>query len=169
MPRTSTSRSTTSRPSTSATTTDAIQMLTKDHRSVDALFKQFDKLAEGPSQQKNELVQQICEMLEVHATIEEEIFYPIVREVLGDQKKPDDLLNEAEVEHEHIKMLVEQLKGIAQGDELFDARVTVLKEYVKHHVQEEEGELFPKVKKSNLDLEALGDELQARKTELGAS
>ncbi len=141
---------------------DAIELLKTDHREVEALFKRFE--ASKDDSTKADIVEQICEALSVHAEIEEEIFYPAARDALSEQG--DDLLDEAEVEHGSIKSLVEQLEAAEPDDELYDAKVKVLMEYVKHHVKEEEGELFPKVKKSDLDLDNLGAELLERKTEL---
>ena len=142
---------------------DAIKLLTADHREVDALFKKVEAAKDDESA-KADIVLQICKALSVHAAIEEEIFYPAARDALSE--KGEDLLDEAEVEHESIKSLVEQLKTAEPSDELYDAKVKVLMEYVKHHVKEEEGELFPKVKKTDLDLGQLGAELAERKTEL---
>ena len=144
--------------------TDALAILTADHKEVKGLFKSYDKLvtAEGDDDEKAALATQICSMLTVHATIEEEIFYPAARESLEEQ----DLLDEAEVEHASAKDLIAQIEGMAPGDDLYDAKVKVLGEYVDHHVKEEEGELFPRVKRAKLDLQALGEELAARKQEL---
>jgi hemerythrin superfamily protein len=144
---------------------DAIKLLTKDHREVEALFEKFED-AKDDDAEKADIVAQICEALSVHAEIEEEIFYPAAREALNE--KGEDLLDEAEVEHASIKSLVAQLEEAEPGDDLYDAKVKVLTEYVKHHVKEEEGELFPKVKKTSLDLNELGAELFERKTELMA-
>ena len=142
---------------------DAIQLLMSDHKEVEELFKQFQK-AKNNNGDKAGIVEQICNALSVHAEIEEEIFYPAAREALTE--KGEDMLDEAEVEHASIKSLVEQLQDADPGEELFDAKVKVLCEYVTHHVKEEEGELFPKVKKTKLDLEELGAELMERKQEL---
>ena len=142
---------------------DAIQLLTNDHREVEKLFKQFQK-AKDDGQSKADIVEQICNALTVHAEIEEDIFYPACRDALGE--KGDDMLDEAEVEHASVKSLVEQLKDAEPDEELYSAKVKVLCEYVTHHVKEEEGEIFPKVKKAKLDLEALGEEMMERKTEL---
>jgi hemerythrin superfamily protein len=142
---------------------DAIQLLKGDHAEVKALFERFEKLGEnGSREKKEEIVREACAKLTVHATIEEEIFYPAAREV------PDveALLNEAEVEHGTAKDLIAKLDEMASDDEMFDANFTVLSEYIQHHVKEEEGELFPKVQKSDLDLDALGEEMAARKDEL---
>lgn len=145
--------------------TDAIALLTQDHKDVKKLFKQYDKMVEDGAEdgERQALAEQICEMLTVHATIEEEIFYPAARDALEEQ----DLLDEAEVEHASAKDLIAQIQaGSPTNDDLFDAKVKVLGEYIDHHVKEEEGEMFPKARKSDLDLEALGLALQERKTEL---
>jgi len=144
---------------------DAITLLMKDHREVEALFKKFEE-AKDDNSEKADIVAQICDALSDHAAIEEEIFYPAAREALSE--KGEDLLDEAEVEHASIKSLVEQLEEAEPDDELYDAKVKVLTEYVKHHVKEEEGEMFPKVKKTDLDLGQLGAEMFERKTELMA-
>ena len=144
--------------------TDAIQLLKSDHDAVDAVFKVLDSLKEdAEADEIGEIVEKACAMLTIHAQIEEEIFYPAVRESVDDV---DDLLNEADVEHGTVKDLVARLEQMDPSDEMYSANATVLAEYVKHHVKEEEGELFPKVQKSDLDLEALGAELAARKEEL---
>lgn len=147
-----------------ATTTDAIALLTADHKEVQQLFKEYDKLvkADAGDEDKESLVRQICTMLTAHATAEEEIFYPAARSVLDEP----DLIDEATVEHASAKELIAQLEQASPGDELYDAKVKVLAEYIEHHVKEEEGELFPKLKKADLDLKALGEELKARKQEL---
>jgi hemerythrin superfamily protein len=145
---------------------DAIALLTADHKDVKALFKQYDKLAESDadSEEKQALAQEICTMLTVHATVEEEIFYPAAREVLGED---EDLVDEADVEHASAKDLIAQIEDSGPDeDALFDAKVKVLGEYIDHHVKEEEGEMFPKVKKAKLDTAALGAEIAARKAEL---
>jgi hemerythrin superfamily protein len=146
--------------------TDAIKLLTEDHKAVKALFKDYEKLAkdeDAEDEDKLQIAQQICTELTVHAQIEEEIFYPAAREVLDEA----DLVDEADVEHASIKELVGQIESSSpEEDDHFDARVKVLGEYVDHHVKEEEGELFPKLKKSELDLEALGEELASRKEAL---
>jgi len=142
---------------------DAIALLMADHDEVEALFKKFQKTKDGDSA-KTDIVQKICKALTVHAEIEEEIFYPAARDALSE--KGEDLLDEAEVEHASIKSLVEQLQDADPEDEMYDAKVKVLCEYVNHHVKEEEGEMFPKVKKAKLDLEELGAELSERKMEL---
>ena len=142
---------------------DAIKLLMTDHDEVEALFKQFQKAKDGGAG-KADIVEQICKALTVHAEIEEEIFYPAARDALAE--KDEDMLDEAEVEHASIKNLVEQIQDADPDDELFDAKVKVLCEYVTHHVKEEENEMFPRVKKTDLDLDELGAELMERKQEL---
>lgn len=142
---------------------DAVALLTEDHKTVKKLFKDFDKAAEAEdTSDKEELVEQICLALKVHMEIEEEIFYPAVRAAIDE----DDMLNEAEVEHAGAKDLIAQIQEMASSDPLFDAKVTVLGEYIEHHVGEEETEMFVKAKKAKIDLAVLGDQMNKRKEEL---
>ena len=143
---------------------DAIKLLKADHDEVEELFAQYEKQKKKGGAEKSELIEKICAALTVHAQIEEEIFYPAARNAL--EEEGEELLDEAEVEHGSIKSLVDQLEAMGWDDELCDAKVKVLSEYVKHHVKEEEGEMFPKLKRTDLDLEALGAELAERKAEL---
>ncbi|WOB09610.1 hemerythrin domain-containing protein [Piscinibacter gummiphilus] len=166
MPTTSTqTRKSTATRSAAARTPDAIKLLTQDHKDVKALFKEYEKLvkAEADDSQKQALAEQICEMLSVHAQIEEELVYPAAYDVMADEA---DLVDEAQVEHASAKDLIAQIRGMQPSDDLYDAKVTVLGEYVEHHVKEEEKEMFPKLKKTELDLKELGASLQARKSEL---
>ena len=140
---------------------DAIALLKADHRAVKGLLEQFQKSRSGSKQAQ--LAEQICAALEVHSEIEEEIFYPAAREAL---KKNGDLIDEAEVEHTSVKELIDKIKGGQPGEAMWEAQVKVLGEYVIHHVKEEEGEIFPKVKKTSLDLQAIGEQLAQRKAEL---
>jgi len=140
---------------------NAIDMLLEDHKKVQKMFKDFEKLGEDDTDRKQELVSQACAELTVHATIEEEIFYPALREAFQEQ----DLLDEAEVEHATTKELIAQLGSMKAGDDLFDAKFTVLGEYTTHHIKEEQNEIFPQAKKSSIDLKALGEELMTRKQE----
>jgi hemerythrin superfamily protein len=141
-------------------TQGAIALLKEDHRAVEKLFREFeDAKGEG---RKEKLARRICLELTVHTNIEEEIFYPAC-----DGKVDEDLLKEAYVEHDSAKLLIAEIEaGSGQSDEFFDAKVQVLSEQIEHHVKEEEGELFPQVRKADLDLGALGERLLARKKEL---
>jgi hemerythrin-like domain-containing protein len=147
-------------------TQDAIALLTADHRQVSAMFKQFEELGERAKASKKKLADQICAALRVHTQIEEEIFYPAVREA---SKDLEDLVDEAVVEHASAKDLIEQLEAADPEDDLYDAKVKVLGEQVEHHVEEEEKEMFPKVRKLALDLAALGQQMAQRHDELAAS
>jgi hemerythrin superfamily protein len=140
---------------------DAIALLKADHKEVKTMVGQFN--SSRSDSKKAQLAEQICAALEVHAEIEEEIFYPAAREALN---KNGDLIDEAEVEHTSVKELIAKIKGGSPGDDLWEAQVKVLGEYVNHHVKEEEGEMFPKVRKTGLDLEAIGEQLAQRKAEL---
>jgi hemerythrin superfamily protein len=149
-----------------AAKTDATLLLERDHAQVRKLFKQYEKLAEaqGEASDREAVAEEICMLLTVHATIEEEIFYPAAREADVD----DDLLDEAEVEHASAKELIAQIRGMSPDDRLYDAKVIVLGEYIDHHVQEEERELFPKCRRAQMDLESLAEQLDGRKSELMA-
>jgi hemerythrin superfamily protein len=145
---------------------DAVQLLIADHKKVQKLFKDFEKLKEdGGAKEKSSVVQQICMELRIHTTVEEEIFYPAVRESIGD----DDLMDEADVEHEGAKSLVAQLEAMKPGDDHYDAKVTVLGEQIDHHVEEEQDEMFPKAKRAKVNLEELGERIMRRKQELQAN
>jgi hemerythrin superfamily protein len=148
---------------------DACDLLDADHKAVKKMFKEYEELtssrARGASQKKKELAQQICQELTVHAQVEEEIFYPALREAL----KETDLLDEAAVEHQSAKDLIAQIQAAGEPDEMFDAKVKVLGEYIDHHVKEERGEIFPKARSAKkLDLIAMREELETRKEELMA-
>lgn len=144
---------------------DAIALLIEDHKKVKDLFEKFDKLSDRSKVNKKKIADQICLELTVHAQVEEEIFYPAVRAPIKD----DDLMDEAVVEHASAKELIAQISEMDPGDDLYDAKVKVLSEQIEHHVEEEEGEMFPKVRKTKVDLVALGEEMAARKEELMAS
>lgn len=154
----------TTEKSSSTGGTDAIALLTEDHKKVKKLFKDFEKTKESGTEEKVALVQQTLMELKIHTAIEEEIFYPAVRGAIED----DDLMNEAEVEHDSAKDLISQIESMEPEDPMYDARFTVLGEYVNHHVEEEQEEMFAKAKKAKLDLKALGDEMLARKQTLMA-
>jgi hemerythrin superfamily protein len=138
---------------------DALTLLKSDHQEVKQLFTRFER-ANG-STEKERLAKKICNELKLHARLEEEMFYPAVREAISDS----DLVTEAEVEHASAKDLINQIEATSPSDERYDALVTVLAEYVRHHIQEEEGEMFPKVRRSELDLLALGERIGERKRE----
>jgi hemerythrin superfamily protein len=138
---------------------DAIALLKQDHRTVSALFEEFEKADE---EEQSSIAQRVCQLLTVHATIEEELLYPAAKAAFEDEEN-DDLVNEAEVEHGSVKELIAKIEGMASDDEHFKATVTVLGEYVKHHVREEENELFPQLRKTDLDLKEIGARLADRK------
>jgi len=142
---------------------DAIALLKEDHRTVEKLFEQFQS-ARGEGR-KEKLARKICLELSVHATIEEEIFYPAC-----EGKVQEDLLKESYVEHDAAKLLIAEIEaGSGQSDEFFDAKVKVLQEEIEHHVEEEEKRetgVFSQARKGGLDMDALGEQLAARKTEL---
>ena len=147
---------------------DAIELLLQDHREVESLFQEFDSLEAGEEDDAEELVEDACLELEIHDKLEIEIFYPAVREAATDDDI-QDLLDDAEDEHEAVRELIEKLEEMEPDDDARDALFTTLIEQVKHHVEEEESELFPKVKKlEGLDLVALGAEMKERKSELMA-
>jgi hemerythrin superfamily protein len=157
-------KSSTSTPKSDAP--DAVKLLTADHKEVHTLFQQYKKLceAEAPADERQTVAEKICGLLTVHATVEEEIFYPAAREAAVEGA----LLDEAEVEHQTAKDLIAQLQSMDADDELYDAKVTVLGEYIDHHVKEEQDEMFPACRKAKMDLAGLGSEIKARKTELMA-
>jgi len=141
---------------------DAVALLKADHRTVEGLFEQYEGASGEGKKQK--LALQICMELTVHAEIEEEIFYPAC-----EGKVEDDLLKEAYVEHDGAKVLIAEIEAGSPSDEFYDAKVTVLSEQIKHHVQEEEARMegmFSQARKAGLDMDALGDQLRARKEEL---
>ncbi|MDM0079757.1 hemerythrin domain-containing protein [Variovorax sp. J31P179] len=154
-------------PTTKRAEPDACSLLDADHRKVKKMFKAYEELtkskAAGAPQKKRELANEICMELTVHAQIEEEIFYPALREAI----KETDLLDEAEVEHASAKDLIAQIEEAADVDDMFDAKVIVLGEYIDHHVKEERNEMFVKARAARgLDLVALREQLEIRKEEL---
>ena len=143
---------------------DATRLLADDHREVHALFQQYRKLADGGAggDERRPLAEEICTLLTVHAALEEEIFYPAARAAAIDAS----VLDEAEVEHASAKALIAQIRDMEPDAPLYDAKVSVLGEYIDHHVGEEEKELFPKCRASSMDLDDLGSRIAARKDEL---
>jgi hemerythrin superfamily protein len=141
----------------------ALDLLKEDHAQVEKVFKQFERFHKnGDDDGMRRCAQAACKALTVHAQIEEEIFYPALRE----SADAEDALDEADVEHGHIKELVGRIEGGEPGDDRYEARVTVLSEYVQHHVKEEESTIFAKARRSGVDLVALGERLMARKRQL---
>ncbi|HEY0445653.1 MAG TPA: hemerythrin domain-containing protein [Allosphingosinicella sp.] len=141
---------------------DALKLLSADHREVEDLFEQFEK-ASGDGK-KEKLARQICTELKVHAMIEEEIFYPAL-----EGKIDEDDIKEAYVEHDGAKVLINEIEAGSASDEFFDAKVKVLKEEIEHHIKEEEkehGNIFQQARAADVDLEALGEQMAARKAEL---
>lgn len=148
---------------------DACSLLDTDHKNVKKMFAAYEELTSSKSAsaraKRRDLAMQICMELTVHTQIEEEIFYPAVREAIKDT----DLLDEADVEHASAKDLIAQLQDATEVDDMFDAKVKVLGEYIDHHVKEERNELFPKARAARkLDLVGMRETLAARKEELMA-
>ncbi|MFZ6876376.1 hemerythrin domain-containing protein [Undibacterium sp. Di27W] len=144
---------------------DAISLLEADHREAEDLFAQYEKAKDAEkTEEKFEIARKVCAALLIHMQVEETIFYPAARAALDEEG--DDLLNEAEVEHNGAKDLIKQLGETKPDDPMFDAKVKVLSEQIEHHVDEEENELFPKLKKTDLDLDSLGDEMAQAKEDL---
>jgi hemerythrin superfamily protein len=146
------------------TKADAIQLLTHDHREVEALFEKFEKAFRDSSKEK--LAREICTELKIHAMIEEELFYPALR-----GKIEDDDLDEAVVEHDGAKVLINDIEAGEPGDDYYEAKVKVLKEEIEHHVREEEkmhGSIFAQARKTDVDLDALGAQMAERKAQLKA-
>jgi hemerythrin-like domain-containing protein len=139
---------------------DAIALLRADHRKVSELFAEYE--GTHSAEKKGTIVAQICTELGVHAQIEEEIFYPAVKQALKDK----EMVPEASVEHASLKSLIAQVEGVQPDGEMFDAKIKVMSEYVKHHVKEEQNEMFPKAQKTKLDMDELGAQLAQRKEEL---
>jgi hypothetical protein len=137
----------------------AVSLLKQDHERVKALFDQFEKAKTRPARKK--IVRQALMELDVHAAIEEELFYPAVRKTVG-----KDLMNEADEEHHVAKLLIAELRRMKGSESHFDAKFLVLAESVRHHIEEEEREMLPKAKKAELDFEALEQKMQRRKERL---
>lgn len=133
-----------------------------DHKLVDALFQEYEDAKSVAK--KKQIVAKICTELSVHAQVEEEIFYPAFKKALHDK----ELVPEATVEHATLKDLIAQVEGIEPDGEMYDAKIKVLCEYVKHHVKEEQNEMFPKAKSSDMDLLKIGAQIGERKAELMA-
>ncbi|HZG09929.1 MAG TPA: hemerythrin domain-containing protein [Allosphingosinicella sp.] len=145
-----------------AETLNAIQLLTRDHREVEGLFEKFEKASDDGK--KEEIAKAICTELKVHTMLEEEIFYPALR-----GKIDDDDIDEAYVEHDGAKVLINDIEAGSPDDKFYDAKVKVLQEEVEHHIKEEESEsnnIFKQARKTDVDFDALGEQMAARKAEL---
>ena len=142
----------------------AIELLDADHRKVEALFEQYEDEKEGDEGTKRAIAEKICGELTVHAQVEEELFYPFLKENMDEDEM--EMVEEAYVEHASAKDLIAQIEAGGEIDEAYDAKVKVLSEYIKHHVKEEEEEIFPEVRDMKEELDALGQEMAARKAEL---
>lgn len=140
----------------------ALEMLASDHRKVEDLFRMYEDEKEGDEDTKRSLAERICGELTAHARLEEELFYPWLKENMDEMDK----VCEAYVEHAGAKDLISQIQGASEIDDEYDAKVKVLSEYIKHHVKEEENEIFPEVADKQEELDELGQEMAARKTEL---
>ena len=140
----------------------ALELLTSDHRKVEDLFAQFEEMKEQEDDSRVAIAQKICAELTIHAQVEEDLFYPWLRENLDET----DMVAEAEVEHSTAKQLIAEIQPVGEADEAYDAKVKVLSEYIKHHVKEEEEEIFPEVASEEEELDELGQEMAARKGEL---
>ena len=142
----------------------ALEMLSADHRKVERLFSEYERMKEAEDASRVSLAQRICTELTIHMQIEEDLFYPWLRENMDDT----DMVAEALVEHASAKQLISGIMAAGEADEPYDAKVKVLSEYIKHHVKEEENEIFPEVASEEEELDELGQELAARKAELKA-
>ena len=144
----------------SKTSTNAIASLKADHEKVKALFVQFEKTKDGDK--KLTIVGEALEELSIHAILEEELFYPAVREELDDE----EVMNEADEEHHVAKILIAELAEMDGSESHYEAKFAVLAENVRHHIKEEEQEMLPKAQKTEIDFDTLGEEMHARKEEL---
>ena len=163
LPKGNSSRPQSSNRNTQAASPSALELLKQDHREVEEWFDEYNELKEDDDR-KRALVEKICLALKVHAQIEEEIFYPQAREATKD----NDLIDEAAVEHATVKHLIGEIEGMEVDEELYDAKIRVPGEMVKHHIKEEEKELFPELVSAKKVLDAVGKELAKRKEELMA-
>jgi len=151
-----------------AGTHDALDLLAADHVEVDGMFHAYQRRRRHADRlEKGKLALRICQALTIHATIEQEIFYPAVAAALDDES--DDLLGRANVEHGGIQGLISKIEDTPADDPQFDSMIEVLATYVARHVKAEEEEIFPKVRHSRLDLLGTGERLAARKLELSTA
>jgi hemerythrin superfamily protein len=143
------------------TSNPVLAMLKADHKKVKALFAEYN---DATSRKQQEIAQTVIEELDIHAELEEELIYPAIRK----GTKDDEVMNEANEEHHLVHVLIAELKNLEPSDDTFKAKFTVLGELVKHHVKEEEGEMFPEAQKAKIDWEALNAEVMERKEHLMA-
>ena len=143
---------------------DGLEILAADHRAIEQLFDAFERTAANDFERKNTLVQRTCELLTIHTIVEEELLYPAAQDALGAHERID--VDEAYVEHFLVKTLIERFASLRAGDDGFDATFKVLRENTTHHIEEEETTLFPEVRKTGIDLDALGTGIAARKAAL---
>ena len=163
MPATNQAASQASKSKRTAKANDAVALLIADHKAVKAMFDEYEELGDRATVSKKKLATQICLELTKHAIAEEEIFYPAVR---NEAEEGEDMVDEATVEHASAKDLIAQIMSMEPSDDLYDAKVKVLGEYIDHHVKEEEEEMFPKARDTDLDLVAMADAIQARKDQI---
>jgi len=142
----------------------ALELLSSDHRKVEDLFEEYESAKEDEDEGRTEIAARICKELTVHAQLEEEIFYPWLKENLDEEDM--EMVEEAYVEHDGAKNLIAQIEGADGPDGEYDAKVKVLSEYIKHHVKEEEEEIFEAISDKREELDELGQEMAARKAEL---
>jgi len=143
---------------------NATQMIRRDHKKVEGLFKKFDQAKTGSA--KKRIADQVIDELEVHAKLEEEIFYPAVRKELGEE----EMIDEAEKEHQQAKTIMQELKDMDGEDESqLEEKFSELVASVQHHVEEEEGELLPRAEQSGMDLAEYGEQMAERKQEITES
>jgi hemerythrin superfamily protein len=143
---------------------DALDVLEADHRAIEQLFDAFERAERNDFERKNTLAQRACELLTIHAIVEEEMLYPAAQEALGADQRID--VDEAYVEHFLVKTLIERFASLKAGDDGFDATFKVLKENATYHIEEEETTLFPEVRRTQMDLVAIGARMAARKAAL---
>ena len=143
-------------------TTNVLRLLEQDHREVQSAFKQFMQLGDKETEAKKKLADQICDDLLLHTKLEEEVFYPAFRDAV----QVEQLANDAKVEHDSAQDLIEQIQSMKGNEELFDAKVRVLSEYIDLHVREEEEDMFPAIRDSEANLDEIGRKLKKRKEEL---
>ena len=142
-------------------TNPVLVMLKDDHKKVKGLFEEYK---DATARKRQEIADSVIHALDIHAELEEDLIYPAIREQIDE----DDLMNEANEEHHLVHVLIAELKKLDPSDEIFKAKFTVLGELVKHHVKEEEGEMFPQAQKAEIDWEALSAKVHERKEQLTA-